>query len=313
MKLAQFKEQLVKFMTYLKVEKNASNHTVRAYASDLDQLVEFWERIAEQEVMDNHSLEEVVRRYIVALFYKKISKTSLARKFSSIRALQSFLQKQGIELAVTIKSPKIDKKIPTTISVDEVFYLLDAIKHDALPTKYPYRDKAIFELMYATGMRCAELVSITIPDIDFTQKTVRIMGKGSQERLALFGDKAAGSIQEYIINERNSMVKSTTTPHLFLNRNGTSITTRSIQRVFEMFRNFLNIERNLTPHKIRHSFATHLLQKGVNLRVIQELLGHKTISSTEIYTHVSNQQLTKMCEEHHPLNRLDHLISGEKS
>lgn len=313
MKLPDFQEKMSEFITFLSVEKNASAHTIRAYTSDLEQVVEFWQHIAKQEPKEPIDLEQVLRRYIVALFYKKISKTSLARKFSSIRALQTFLFKQGINIPVTIKSPKLDRKLPTTISVDEIFYLLDGIKNEELPTKFPYRDKAIFELMYATGIRCAELVAITLSAIDFKQRTIRIMGKGNHERLALFGEKAQHSIEEYIAKERTELVANTNAPYLFLNRNGTAITTRSIQRIFEMFRKFLNIERNLTPHKVRHSFATHLLQQGVNLRVIQELLGHKTITSTEIYTHVSNQQLTKMCEELHPLNRLEHVPAGEKS
>lgn len=313
MNLANFKEKITDFITFLRVEKNASAHTIRAYSSDLEQLIEFWERITAQE-NEELLLSTVVHRYVIALFYKKISKTSLARKFSSIRSLQTFMHKHGVELNVTIKSPKIDKKLPTTISIDEIQFLLDAVKHEELPTKYPYRDKAIFELLYATGVRCAELVNITLADINFLQKTVRVSGKGKQERFALFGDKAAKSLQEYIAHERETMIKTNPTQQLFVNRNGTAITTRSVQRIFEMFRKFLNIERNLTPHKVRHSFATHLLQQGVNLRVIQELLGHKAITSTEIYTHVSNQQLSKMCEEHHPLNRLDHLLpSGEES
>jgi len=134
------------------------------------------------------------------------------------------------------------------------------------------------------------------------------LGKGRKERMVLFGTKAFEALQKYLEKERITMVKQENQIHLFLNYNGSALTSRSVQRIFEMFRKFLKLDRKLTPHKIRHSFATHLLNQGVNLRVIQELLGHKTIATTEIYTHITNQELAKMCDEKHPLNNLDHLV-----
>lgn len=315
MDLEQFKAKIDDFIFFVRVEKNSSTHTTRAYASDLQQVVSFWQTIATKEVSPLPlTLEQILKRFVVALFYKKISKNSLARKFSTLRSFQHFLALKGIALQLDIKSPKLDKKLPATLSVDEIFYLLDTIKLEDLPTKYPYRDRAVFELTYATGVRCSELINITMQDIDMLNKKIRIKGKGNKQRMVLFGSKAASSLEQYCKLERALQLDPENKQNfLFLNRNGTQITTRSVQRIFAMFRKFLNIERKLTPHKIRHSFATHLLQQGVNLRIIQELLGHKTINSTEIYTHVSSEQLAKMCDTKHPLSRLEHLIEKEKN
>lgn len=313
MNLEMFKDKMKDFIAFLEVEKNSSLHTVRAYQGDLKQLLQFWLSIQEKEKAIQHSFDKIMRRYATSLFYKKISKRSLARKLSCLRSFQNFLKAQGIKLGLSIKSPRPDKKLPITLSVDEIFYLLDSLGNDALPTKLPLRDKAIFELIYATGVRCSELVGIKLGDINFEERTVKVMGKGRKERLVLFGSKAAMSLQRYLTNERPILLKNEAQPHLFLNNNGGQLTQRSVQRIFEMFRKFLKIDRKLSPHKIRHSFATHLLNQGVDLRIIQELLGHKTIATTEVYTHVSNQHLARMCDEKHPLNNLDYLVLDHDS
>ena len=171
-----------------------------------------------------------------------------------------------------------------------------------MPTRFPIRDKAIFELLYATGVRCSELVNICIRDIDMKEKTIRIVGKGKKERLVLFGAKAYEKVMEYCKTERPP-VEHQYEP-LFLNYRYEKITSRSVQRIIKMFRSFLRIERPLTPHKLRHSFATHLLNQGADLRAVQELLGHKLLSSTEKYTHVSLENLARLCENIHPINSM---------
>ncbi|MFH0898002.1 MAG: site-specific tyrosine recombinase/integron integrase [bacterium] len=312
MELQTFQEKIEEFITFLDVEKRVSDHTLRAYKSDLEQLALFWETIASQEDPLSITFEKILRRYNVSLFYKKITKTSLARKLSSLRSFLSYLKAQGIDTSLSIKSPRLDKKLPCILTVDEIFYLLDSIPVEKLPTKFPLRDKAIFELIYATGIRCSELTQISLKEIDFDNMFIKIHGKGKKERMVLFGNKAFQALQDYLFQERPGMLKNNSHESLFINCNGTPITQRSVQRIFEMFRKFLKIDRKLTPHKIRHSFATHLLNQGVSLRVIQELLGHKTIATTQIYTQVSNQQLTKMCNEKHPLNNMDHLVLNDK-
>ena len=287
------------FLTFIRVEKNLSNHTLRAYESDLNQFFGFWDQLPKQD-KQQLSPRQIIERYLVNLFHKKIDKSSIARKFSCFKSFEKFLQGQGIVLKLKLQRPRLDKKLPVYLSVDEVFYLLDTISNEKLPTKKPARDKAIFELLYATGIRCSELVAIKFKDLDMNSKTIRIKGKGKKERIVLFGQKAQERLQAYFHNERPRI--NNPEEHIFLNNRDEALTTRSVQRVFEMFRSFLKFERRITPHKIRHSFATHLLNQGVDLRTVQELLGHKTLASTEKYTHVSLEDLAKLCDTIHPMN-----------
>jgi integrase/recombinase XerC len=303
MKLDQFKDKVDQWFTFLEVERNLAVNTISSYQVDMRQFVSFWERIRESETdWATIPIDQIVRRYVVALYYKKMSKPSLARKISCLRSFAQFARSQGIQFSIEAKRPKIDKKLPITLSVDEVFYLLD-IKPEALPSKLPHRDKALFEVLYATGARCSEVVSIKLDDVDFSEKTIRIMGKGRRERMLLFGDKAKKAIKLYINKERRDLFRLKKCDYLFLNKNGGSVSSRSLQRVFEMFRRLLKVDRKLTPHKLRHSFATHMLNQGVDIRVVQELLGHRTLSTTEIYTHVSSAALAEMCDTKHPLNK----------
>lgn len=301
MKRKEFKEKVTEFITHLEVERNLSGNTLRAYDSDLKQFLLFWED-QERLKVENSGLRQVIERYLVSLFYKKIDKSSIARKFSCFKSFEKFLKTYGIDLKLKLTRPRLDKKLPVYLSVDEIFHLLDNTKDEELPTRRPIRDKTVFEMLYATGMRCSELVSIRIGDIDMENKTVRICGKGSKERIVLFGDKAKNKINQYLTVERPQVHEAS--EKLFLNNRGTPLTSRSIQRIIEMFRQFLKIDRPITPHKIRHSFATHMLNQGVDLRVVQELLGHKTLSSTEKYTHVSLEDLSRICDSKHPIHTM---------
>ncbi len=301
MQLKEFQEKKDEFLAYIKVERNLAHNTQRSYAGDLNQFVIFWDSLSKEE-KKNLSLRQIIERYLVSLFYKKIDKTSIARKFSCFTSFEKFLRTQGIELSLQLTRPRLDKKLPIYLSIEEITHILDDVNPEDLPSKRPYRDKAIFELLYATGVRCSELVGITMNDIDFGNKTIRIFGKGRSERIVLFGKKAKERVLEYIKKERN--ITKSQQDALFLNYRSEPLTSRSVQRIIEMFRKFLKIGRNITPHKIRHSFATHMLNSGVDLRIVQELLGHKTLSSTEKYTHVSLDQLSKTCNSAHPLNKL---------
>jgi len=285
----------------MSVEKNLSANTTRAYDSDLRQFALFWNNLNIKD-QKNLSFRQIVERFLVSLFYKKIDKSSIARKFSCFKSFERFLKTEGINLSLKLTRPRLDKKLPIYLSIDEIFHLLDKVENTNLPTKRPYRDKAIFELIYATGVRCSELVQIEIKDIDFTSKTIRIFGKGSKERIVLFGDKAKNRLLKYMHKERPRFYNET--EKLFLNYRNEPLTSRSVQRVFEMFRKFLKIDKPITPHKIRHSFATHMLNKGVDLRVIQELLGHKTLTSTEKYTHICLEELSRICNNAHPIKKI---------
>lgn len=308
MDLKAFKESIEQFLVHIDVEKNLSHNTYKAYARDLKQLYNFWNDCALNEKQEL-PFSRIIERFFVMLYHKKITKSSIARKVSALQSFEKYVQKSGIDLTIKITRPRIDKKLPVYLSVDEIFYLLDSIKSEDLPTQRPLRDKAIFELLYATGVRCSELVAIRIQDIDTHQKTIRILGKGNKERIVLFGSKAATSLEVYIAHERAPITSND--EFLFLNHRNEALTSRSIQRIMEMFRVFLNNERSITPHKIRHSFATHLLNEGADLRAIQELLGHATLASTEKYTHVSPQELITMCDTFHPLKKYNY--SNDKS
>lgn len=302
MTLKEFNEKIQEFLTYLEVEKNLSENTTRAYANDLQQLYHFWHTITKEHKLEV-PLKQALERFLITLYHKKISKSSIARKLSSFQSFEKYLLKEGITLKLQLIRPRVDKKLPLYLSVDEIFHLLDTVKNEDLPTKKPLRDKAIFELLYATGIRCSELINIRIKDIDHEQKIIKILGKGNKERLVLFGTKAQSSILTYCAKDRSSLEGPE--DYLFVNYKNEPLTSRSIQRIIEMFRKFLKTERPITPHKIRHSFATHLLNQGTDLRVIQELLGHKTLASTEKYTHVSITELSALCDQFHPLNTKD--------
>ncbi len=302
MTIQQFLEKKDAFLVHLEVERNLSIHTIRAYEGDLRAFITFWQTKVSKEEQEKLGFRQIIERYLVSLYYLKIDKRSIARKYSTFTSFAKFLKTYGITLDLDLKRPRITKKLPVFLSVDEIFYLLDSVKEKDLPSRSPIREKAILELLYATGIRCSELVGIRFKDINMQEKTIRIQGKGNKERIALFGQKAKNKIQEYLLKER--LPAEHHDQALFVNNRNQALTTRSIQRIIEMFRKFLKIDKQLTPHKIRHSFATHLLNQGADLRVVQELLGHKTIASTEKYTHVSLEDLTRMCNDIHPIKRM---------
>jgi integrase/recombinase XerC len=301
MKRSAFIEKKDEFLQQITIERNLSPHTIRAYTSDLGQFIDFWEKLPALD-QQNLSVRQIIERYLMLLFYKKLHKSTIARKFSCFRSFELFLSKQGVMLNLKLKRPRVEKTLPVYLTVNEMFHLLDTVHDDALPTQNPIRDKTILELLYATGIRCSELVCIRLGDLDMTQKTIRILGKGRRERIVLFGEKALAMITSYLSSERP--IAQSTEEALFLNYRGTQLTSRSVQRIIHMFRAFLKIERPITPHKIRHTFATHLLHEGADLRTVQELLGHKALSSTERYTHVTLNDLKKVCHTLHPIQRI---------
>ncbi|NBQ17440.1 site-specific tyrosine recombinase XerD [bacterium] len=295
----EFVKYVADFLVYAHVEKNLSHNTIRSYKSDLSRFSNFWQRINETEGTEV-LMKRAFERYFLALFHEEFDKSSVARKVSCFTSFEDYMRTLAISLSLNLKRPHIDKKLPVYLTVDEIFYLLDTIKNEQLPTKRPYRDKAVFELLYATGMRCSELCSIEMHDIDLENKVIKIYGKGRKERLALFGTKAKERLEQYLKYERRRVVDYK--EKLFVNSQGEPLTPRTIQRIILMFRRFLKGNKLVTPHKIRHSFATHLLNSGADLRVVQELLGHQTLASTEKYTHVTGTRLAEIYDTMHPLS-----------
>lgn len=284
------------FLTYVEVERNLSHNTYKSYKFDLDQFFAFWESQSTVE------LQLIVQRFLTSLYHKKVKKASVARKISTIMSLVRYMQAQGIEIRLDIARPRVEKQLPTYLSVEEITYLLDGLDISTLPTQRPLRDRVILEILYSTGIRCSELIAVRLSDIDFSSKSMRITsGKGDKERIVLFGNKAKVRLLEYIDNERCLDAKPDDSA-LLVSLRGRSMTTRTVQRVCSMFSTFLDIKKQVTPHTLRHSFATHLLNAGMDLRSLQELLGHSSLSSTEKYTHVTTQDLQDMYTQIHPLH-----------
>jgi site-specific recombinase XerD len=301
-------EQYAKdFLQHLLIERHVSPHTHRAYKTDLKQFFLFWKKLPHQELL---SVKRIIERYLVALFYKKIDNKTVARKFSCFSSFEKFLKTKSIFLHLELQRPRTTKKLPFYVSIDEIFFLLDEVKMEALPSSFPYRDRAILEFLYATGVRCSELAQIKIEAIDMSQRSIRIMGKGKKERIVLFGAKAAESLERYFAHERK-VVEHSQEP-LFFNQHGKALGCATIRKIIIMFRQFLGAHRPITPHKIRNSFATHLLQKGMDLRMIQELLGHESLATTEHYTHVSLEHLKHLCKTVHPLHTIAPVKEKEK-
>lgn len=302
MKLTACATYVEQFLRYLKLVRDLSPHTQRAYRGDLRQLLEFWEE-HDKKHKKLINLREILDAYFIMLHNRTCDKSSIARKISCLRSLMRFLKTElDVTVHVRLTRPRIDKKLPSYLSIDEVAHLLDNVTHEQLQSPFPFRDKGILELLYATGIRCAELVAIRMLHVNFPDKSILIRGKGRRERIVLFGTACYDRLQFYLQQERPSSRQGT--DYLFVNYKNQPLTTRSVQRICASFQPFLGSGRVITPHKLRHSFATHLLKQGADLCTVQRLLGHASLTSTERYTHVSLEQLTKLCNERHPLTTL---------
>lgn len=281
-----------KFKNYLTVEKNYSAHTVRNYVSDL---LEFSDFLAGVEATDVDYL--AVRKFLGFLRSKNISKRSVARKVSSLRTFFRFLQKDGYiknNPVISISAPKLDRKLPVFLDEKTVLKLVTSPDGKTLQGA---RDKAILETLYSAGIRVSELVGIDMRNVDFISGIVKVLGKGKKERLAPIGDKAVEAIRGYL-EFRNR--KWGDREPLFLNKSGKRLNDRSVRRTVDKYIKCLSIKERVSPHTLRHSFATHLLNRGADLRSVQELLGHKNLSTTQIYTHVTTERLKSVYDKTHP-------------
>lgn len=301
-------EYISRFGEYLKYERNVSEHTLRNYMSDLAQ---FYDHLCPIDSTGNRRHIEItqidhitIREYLSKLYQEKRKKTSIARKLATLRTFFKFLcREQVVELnpARLVSTPRLEKKLPKVLSVDDVIRFIETPDLDTVLGK---RDRAILELLYATGCRVSELAGINLDDIDFTHESIRVRGKGRKERIVPFGSKAKEALQMYMgvrgellleapEEERDPMA-------LFLNYQGTRITTRSVGRMIDKYVEECAMMHDISPHSLRHSFATHLLSAGADLRAIQELLGHARLSTTQIYTQVSMEQLMQVYDNSHP-------------
>jgi integrase/recombinase XerC len=298
-------EDLVdQYADYLRLQRNVSPHTLRNYLSDLRQFEEFLLQRATENAEKKIPLEavtvHVVRAYLASLS-KHNKKSSIGRKLAALKGFFRYLLRekkiQSNPLA-WISTPKQEKPLPAFLSVDDVFLLLGGIQGDGLLT---IRDRAILETLYSTGVRVSELVGLDWNDVDFQLGIIRVVGKGSKERIVPIGEVALQTLRDYGAEQSIKWKRAVKgeTP-VFLNHRGDRITTRSVGRVVEKYLKAAGIAVRMGPHGLRHSFATHLLNGGADLRVIQELLGHASLSTTQRYTHLNLDQLTAVYDKAHP-------------
>jgi integrase/recombinase XerC len=294
-------EQLIQnFRDYLGSERNYSKHTVKAYIHDIG---EFSRVIKEKKLAlgkdgstDFGKLNETSVRAYISWLYTRNSRTSISRKLASVRTFFEFLVRKGTvksNLAKLVPTPRGEKRLPTFLTVDEVVKLLSTKVSD----EYSTRDIALLELLYSSGLRVSELVGIDLNDIDLKNLTVKVMGKGGKERIVPVGSKAAEALNKYL---RERLDMNPTGDHLFVNTRGDRLNVRSVDRVIRKYAALAGIPKNVSPHVLRHTFATHLLGGGADLRAIQEMLGHKSLSTTQRYTHTSIEKLMEIYDKTHP-------------
>lgn len=280
------------FLSYLEVEANYSKNTINSYENDLNKFEEYYKS---KDLLKITSKD--IEKYIQTL--SDLAPTTVSHNISSLKTFYSYFLKQvRISNNPTdgIKSPKLGIHLPTYLTIDEVNKLLDIEVTDAFSS----RNKAILELMYATGLRISEVISLEFKNIDYDECIIRVMGKGSKERIVPVNDYAIKYLKEYIDNYRPELVKNEINNYIFLNNHGRMLTRQGIFKMIKNYAALKNIKKTIGPHTLRHTFATHLLENGADLRVIQELLGHSDISTTQIYTHLTKEALHNEYKKYFP-------------
>ena len=297
---------LRKFLTYVEHERNFSAHTVRCYAADLAQFAQFLCNGDSEDDVDNHEVSERIRkaapldlrRYLADLKRANYSRATIARKLATLRSFYKFLAREGevprnpVKL---IRAPRQERRLPKFLQPGEVERLLAATKGDDL---LALRDAAILEVLYSTGMRVSEVVALDLEHIDPIGEVVRVRGKGKRERLAPLGSYALRALERYLAARADAAPIDKKA--IFVNRHGRRLSTRSVRRKLAKYLAIAGLDPKVSPHTLRHSFATHMLERGADLRAVQELLGHRSLSTTQIYTHVTAGRLKEIYESAHP-------------
>jgi integrase/recombinase XerC len=287
------------FLQYLAGERGASAHTLRGYAADLAEFRRFLRatRVGGWEEVD----ARVLRGYLAWLHGRGLAKSSIARKLAAVRSCFRFLTRRGAlpaNPARHVRTPRLGRRLPSFLPKDESKDLLDTTFED---TEAGRRDRALLELLYACGLRVAECCGLDLEDVDRRHGTVRVLGKGNRERMIPVGDAALAALDDYLGGRSANLAgRGSAAGPLFRNPRGERLTTRSVHRIVGRRARAAGIARRVTPHTLRHTFATHLLGEGADLRLIQELLGHRRLSTTQRYTHVSPEHLMKVYDAAHP-------------
>jgi integrase/recombinase XerC len=290
----KYKQQ---FLDYLHAERNASRYTVRNYNRDLDNFANF---ARESGIRTPVKVEKMlVRSYLNHLNEDKYARSSIARNMSALRSFFRYLMREeimGKNPAALISSPKLDKRLPVFLTLEEAERLVES---PDLTKPQGQRDRAMLEMLYATGVRVSELVSMDLANIDLDTNQIRVWGKGSKERIVLIGDACASALGKYLNDGRKVLLGDKKNNAVFINRYGVRLLVRRVQKLLKRYSIVVN--KRVYPHKLRHTFATHLLDGGADLKVVQELLGHADLSSTQIYTHVTQNRARKIYLSAHPM------------
>jgi integrase/recombinase XerC len=289
-------KHIADFMAYLRNERNVSPNTERNYLSDLEQFADF---LGGRELSDvDH---RILRSFIGRLVTLKVKKSSIARKLSAVRSFYRYLNKKGFitgNPARLVATPRREKRLPVVLTADDALRLL-SVPGRQNDDNTALRDRAVLETLYSTGIRAAELVGMNRDDINRDDRLIRIRGKGRKERIVPIGRTALGSLDAYVAKKKEGAEN----PAVFTGRAGNRLTVRTVQRILENSRKKLGLAQKASPHTLRHSFATHLLEAGADLRAIQELLGHASLSTTQRYTHVNLDSLMEVYDKAHPRAR----------
>jgi integrase/recombinase XerC len=292
------RKQIFDFLTYLRNERNVSPQTLRGYLADLEQLSTFLGD-TDLSAVDHQTL----RRFIAHLMQGEVKKSSIARKLSAIRSFFRYLNREGIltnNPARLVATPRREKRLPAVLTADDASRLMES-PNSRNPEDHTVvlRDRAVLETLYSTGIRASELIGINREDIDRHGRLIRIRGKGRRERIVPIGNKAQAAIDAYL----NSPSRIAETTAIFIGPSGKRLTARTVQRILENHRKQLGLQQKASPHTLRHSYATHMLESGADLRAIQELLGHASLSTTQRYTHVNLDSLMEVYDKAHPKAR----------
>ncbi len=281
-----------KFIRYLEIEKNYSGHTVINYKLDLKDFSRFLAGTALEKI-DYLSL----RKYLAVLKEKNLSSRTVGRRLSALRSFFRFLSREGYiktNPILMLSSPKLDKHLPSFMTEEEVKKLIESAFARNDSDLLGLRDRAILEVFYSSGLRISELVGLNLDDIDFISGIVKIRGKGKKERIVPIGEAALSTIRKYLHRRKKQL------PAIFLNKNSSRITTRGVRFILVRYLRLAGIKPGVSAHTFRHSFATHLLNRGADLRTVQELLGHANLSTTQIYTHLTTEKLKSVYDKAHP-------------
>jgi len=287
-------DNINKYLDYLKYERKLSDNTYKSYLDNLYKLSEYFNK-NKDSIRDTSTFEEDELR---EFFYKlDLNNKSKAHYLTVINSYYNFLVREKVinkNPVMGIRMPKLDKKLPNYLTVEEVDKLLD-IK---LTKPNDYRNKAMLELLYGSGLRISELINLKLEQIDFNDELVRVMGKGKKERIIPLNDYAMKYLKDYVYNYRNFLLKTKNSDYLFINSMGSNISRQGFFKILKALAKDAGIKKDISPHTLRHSFATHMLNNGADLRVIQELLGHENLVTTEIYTHLENAKIKEDYQNH---------------